>query len=142
MASVPSETWRAQDCSEDAPEHVAAAMRDAIRQWMESDERDLWVLYVRLVDQWGPHYDRDDEDEPQWFFTESLIEDAIGDMTATPLNLARLESWIEHQDCYSTLTKLLKEFSEFTTSEQRRQYQQQLTAAFDLTDEEQEWLRV
>ncbi len=137
MTGVPSGTWRAQDCSDDAPEPVAAVMRDAIRQWMESDERDLWALYVRLVDQWGARYDKDDAGEPQWFYAESLIEDAIGDMTATPLNLERLESWIEHQDCYSTLTKLLKEFGCLATPEQRRRYQEQLSN-FDLSDEERD----
>lgn len=139
MTSVPSGTWRAQDDSDDAPEPVAAAMRDAIRQWMESDERDLWALYVRLVDQWGARYDKDDVGEPQWFYAESLIEDAIGDMTATPLNLARLESWIEHQDCYSTLTKLLREFWCLATPERRRRYQVQLSN-FDLSDEERDEL--
>jgi hypothetical protein len=138
MKDLPSETWRAEGCSDDAPEPVAVVMRIAIRQWLESDERDVWALYVRLVDHWGPHYDQDD-DEPQWFYAESLIEDAIGDMAATPLNLVRLESWVEHQDCYSTLTKLLREFSEITTPEQRRLYQQQLSN-FDLSDEEREEL--
>ncbi len=139
MTNAPTETWRALDYSDDAPEPVASVMQDVIRLWLDSYMRDLWALYVRLVDQWGARYDKDDAGEPQWFYAESLIEDAIGDMAATPLNLARLESWIEHQDCYSTLTKLLREFWCLATPEQRRLYQQQLSN-FDLSDEEREEL--
>ncbi|MDX2287267.1 MAG: hypothetical protein NW217_00380 [Hyphomicrobiaceae bacterium] len=133
------ETWRARDYSDDAPATVASVMQDVIRLWLDSDKRDLWALYVGLVDRWGPQYDQDNVGEPQWAYAESLIEDAIVEMGATPLNLARLESWIEHQDCHSTLTRLLTDFRCLTTPEQRRLYQEQLSN-FELSDGERDVL--
>lgn len=92
---------------------------------------------MRLVDQWGPQYDQDNVGEPEWSHAKSLIEEAIEEMGATPLNLARLESWIEHRDCYSTLIKLLRDFCGLVTPDLRRLYQLQLSN-FDLSDERNE----